>query len=124
MIKLYETGAYYAGGKLIPDDENAAGALAARGLTADREAGAKKTIAWSILEAHNQNRNRCNKLCRQQPELFQTIPHSMRALNSGTQNNLFSVLFYPSLFFTIFTPLRYRIIINRKLKNQHLSFAR
>ncbi len=42
MIKLYETGAYYAGGKLIPDDENAAGALAARGLTADREAGAKK----------------------------------------------------------------------------------
>ena len=57
MIKLYETGAYYAGGKLIPDDENAAGALAARGLTADREAGAKKTIAWSILEAHNTSGN-------------------------------------------------------------------
>ncbi|MCI8491572.1 MULTISPECIES: hydratase [Anaerotruncus] len=57
MIKLYETGAYYAGGKLIPDDENAAGALAARGLTADREAGAKNTIAWSILEAHNTSGN-------------------------------------------------------------------
>ena len=39
MIKLYETGAYYAGGKLIPDDGNAAGALAARGLTAFPSSG-------------------------------------------------------------------------------------
>ena len=57
MIKLYETGAYYADGKLIPDDGHAAEALAAMGRAVPKEEARKRTIAYSILEAHNTSGN-------------------------------------------------------------------
>ena len=57
MIKLYETGAYYAGGRLIPDDGHAAEALAAMGKAVPKEEARKRTIAYSILEAHNTSGN-------------------------------------------------------------------
>lgn len=41
MIKLYETGAYYADGKLIPDDGHAAEALAAMGRARPEGGGAQ-----------------------------------------------------------------------------------
>ena len=57
MIKLYDTGAYLVGGKLVPDDAHAAAALQAAGKSADKNAAAAKTMAYSILEAHNTSGN-------------------------------------------------------------------
>ena len=56
MITLYDTGAYLVGGsELIPDDGNAAAKLNGQGLQEDREEAKKNTIAYGILEGHNQN---------------------------------------------------------------------
>lgn len=58
MVTLSNTGAYYADGRLIFDDAQAPAALGAAGMpNHDREAGRKKTIAWSILEKHNTSGN-------------------------------------------------------------------
>lgn len=54
MVTLSQTGAYYVNGRLIPECGSTKEALQAAGLPgADKEAGRKKTIAWSILERHN-----------------------------------------------------------------------
>ena len=54
MVKLYETGAYLLdGSKLIPDDSNAAAALAQAGVSIDREKAKAGTIAAAIIDAHN-----------------------------------------------------------------------
>ena len=57
MIKLYDTGAYLVGGKLVPDDAHAAAALQAAGKSADKNAATAKTMAYSILKAHNTSGN-------------------------------------------------------------------
>ena len=54
MIKLYDGGVWLLDGQtVIPDGPEAAAALGAKGMTADPVQGAKQTIAWSVLQAHN-----------------------------------------------------------------------
>lgn len=57
MVKLYDSGAYYANGRLIPDGENAARELATLGCSVTKEDARENTIAYSILEAHNTSGN-------------------------------------------------------------------
>ncbi len=57
MISLLDTGAYYVGGKLIADDQNAAAALAAAGQSITREQASERTMAYKILKAHNTSGN-------------------------------------------------------------------
>ena len=57
-MKLYENGVYLLGGtEIIEDNGEAAAALAAKGLSADKAAAAKGTIAYGILESHNTSGN-------------------------------------------------------------------
>lgn len=55
MVTLSDSGAYYVDGRLIFDDGNAPAALQAAGIppASAKALGRDKTIAWSILEAHN-----------------------------------------------------------------------
>lgn len=56
MVTVHKNGAYYLGnGQWVPDDESAAGRLAAEGIQESRETGRDRTMAWSILSAHNQS---------------------------------------------------------------------
>ena len=56
MVTVHKNGAYYLGnGQWVPDDESAAGRLAAEGIQESRETGRERTMAWSILSAHNQS---------------------------------------------------------------------
>lgn len=58
MIKLYETGAYLLDGRrLVPDTDEGAAKLCAENVTVTREAAAKNTMAYRILEAHNTSDN-------------------------------------------------------------------
>lgn len=57
MVQLYNTGAYYVDGILIPDDSGATAALAACGKTLTKEQASKNTLAYSILSAHNTSGN-------------------------------------------------------------------
>lgn len=54
MIQLFDTGAYLLNGtELVADTEDAAKTLASKGIGVSKEEGAKNTIAYGILEAHN-----------------------------------------------------------------------
>ena len=55
MIKLYDGGVWLLNGDtIIPDGPEAEGALQAQGAAVtDPAEGAKETIAWSVLQAHN-----------------------------------------------------------------------
>ncbi|GHT82614.1 hydratase [Spirochaetia bacterium] len=53
MITLLKSGAYYIDGRLVADDEAGAAELKRLGKTVSREGGRKRTIAYSILSAHN-----------------------------------------------------------------------
>ena len=56
MVTVHKNGAYYLGNEQwVPDDESAAGRLAAEGIQESRETGRDRTMAWSILSAHNQS---------------------------------------------------------------------
>ena len=59
MIKLYNQGAYLLNGVELVEDTNDAGAMIAAktGKTVTKEAAAKETIAYGILEAHNTSSN-------------------------------------------------------------------
>ena len=53
MIKLYSEGVYLLNGtEIIPESESAR-VTALTGISPDREAAAKGTIAWGILSSHN-----------------------------------------------------------------------
>ena len=53
MIRLYETGTFLVNGTdLYPSPDEV---TRATGLPADREAASRGTIAWGIMEAHNQS---------------------------------------------------------------------
>ena len=57
-MKLYENGVYLLNGaEIIEDNGEAAACLAAKGLSADKAAAAKGTIAYGILESHNTSGN-------------------------------------------------------------------
>ena len=57
-MKLHENGVYLLNGtELIEDNQEAAACLASKGVTADRAAAAKGTMAYRILEAHNTSGN-------------------------------------------------------------------
>ena len=55
MVTLLEGGAYLVNGtEIIPDNQEAAAAIAAKtGKQIDKEAAAKETISYGILESHN-----------------------------------------------------------------------
>lgn len=55
MVTLLEGGAYLVNGtEIIPDNQEAAAAIAAKtGKKIDKEAAAKETISYGILESHN-----------------------------------------------------------------------
>ena len=53
MIKLYEKGVYLLNGNEIIEEKDAAAVIAKTGITADREAARKNTIAYGILSEHN-----------------------------------------------------------------------
>ena len=59
MVTLYEGGAYLVNGtELIPDGPEAEAALQAKsGVVISKEAAAKNTIAYNILQAHNTSGN-------------------------------------------------------------------
>lgn len=57
MVELFKTGAYLVNGKLVPDDENCAGALSSMGVACTREDASKNTIAYGIMQAHNTSGN-------------------------------------------------------------------
>lgn len=57
MVELFKTGAYYVNGSLIADDENAQAKLKSEGISQTKEDALKKTIAYSILKAHNTSDN-------------------------------------------------------------------
>ena len=54
MIQLVKNGVYYVNGQFIPDDGNAAAALAAQDVQTTREKARDNTMAWQILSRHNQ----------------------------------------------------------------------
>ncbi len=57
-MKLYENGVYLLNGtELMEDTQNAAAALAAKGISATKEEAAKGTMAYGILAAHNTSGN-------------------------------------------------------------------
>ena len=49
MVELIHEGVYYKDGQLLTGSE-----LAAQGIQADAGKGAKKTLAYQVLEAHQQ----------------------------------------------------------------------
>ncbi len=53
MVELFKTGAYYVNGELIPDDGNAGARLSQMGVSDNKDEAVKKTMAYSILKAHN-----------------------------------------------------------------------
>ncbi|MBQ9251081.1 MAG: hydratase [Clostridia bacterium] len=55
MIKLYESGIYLAAGREIVPEGEAESYFSAQGKTVDKEAARRGTIAWSILQQHNQS---------------------------------------------------------------------
>ena len=55
MIKLYESGIYLAAGREIVPEGEAEAYFSAQGKTVDKEAARRGTIAWSILQQHNQS---------------------------------------------------------------------
>ena len=55
MIKLYDTGVFYADGEIICDNSEGRARLGSLGLSA--EGAEKKTMAYGILEAHNTSGN-------------------------------------------------------------------
>ena len=55
MVKLYKQGVFLINGTEIVPEEEADAFFAARNEKADREAGRRGTIAWSILQAHNRS---------------------------------------------------------------------
>ncbi|MDD2980133.1 MAG: hydratase [Hespellia sp.] len=58
MIKLYDNGAYLLNGtEIVEDTSEASQVLSGKGITTDKAAAAKNTIAYSILEAHNTSGN-------------------------------------------------------------------
>jgi Aconitase A len=59
MIKLYENGAYLLGGTEIVEDTHEASAIlnGKLGNVPDKKEAAKNTIAYEILESHNQSGN-------------------------------------------------------------------
>ncbi len=60
MVELFKTGAYYANGQLIPDDENAEARLKQLGINITKDEAVKHTMAYNILEAHNTSGNMDN----------------------------------------------------------------
>ena len=54
MVKLYDSGIYLVNGTEIVPESEAEKIFAARGKAPDREKARQGTIAWSILQAHNQ----------------------------------------------------------------------
>ena len=57
-MKLHENGVYLLNGtEIVEDNQEAATCLASKGVTADRAAAAKGTMAYHILEEHNTSGN-------------------------------------------------------------------
>ena len=57
-MKLHENGVYLLNGtEIVEDNQEAAACLASKGVTADRAAAAKGTMAYHILEEHNTSGN-------------------------------------------------------------------
>ncbi|MCD8046594.1 MAG: hydratase [Clostridiales bacterium] len=57
-MKLYENGVYLLNGtEIVEDTRDAAACLASKGVSADKKAAARGTMAYRILEAHNTSGN-------------------------------------------------------------------
>lgn len=58
MVELFETGAFFVNGEIIPDDNNAQNKLKQLGIgNINKDEAKKNTIAYSILENHNTSGN-------------------------------------------------------------------
>lgn len=53
MIKVWDTGAYYINGTLVPDNRDVQARLKAMGAETSREQALQGTMAYQILQAHN-----------------------------------------------------------------------
>ncbi|MCD8156219.1 MAG: hydratase, partial [Clostridiales bacterium] len=57
-MKLYENGVYLLNGtEIVEDTRDASACLTSKGVSADKKAAAKGTMAYRILEAHNTSGN-------------------------------------------------------------------
>ena len=63
MVSTLDKGCFLVNGNtIIPDDQNAAGELNAKGVNVSRDEARENTIAYGILKAHNTSGN-MDKLC-------------------------------------------------------------
>ena len=63
MVSTLDKGCFLVDGNvIIPDDQDAASALKAQGVSASKEEARANTIAYGILKAHNTSGN-MEKLC-------------------------------------------------------------
>ena len=63
MVSTLDKGCYLLNGNVIvPDDQDAAKALQAQGVSVSKEEARENTIAYGILKAHNTSGN-MEKLC-------------------------------------------------------------
>lgn len=57
MVKLFDSGVFYVNGEIIKDDAEGLRKLGSMGVSADKAEASKKTIAYSVMQAHNTSGN-------------------------------------------------------------------